>query len=147
MLRMDPAAPLLRHVVWGAGIYLVPRDDGRLYIGATVEDRGFDTVPTAGGVLSLLEAAWRIVPAIEELPIAELVTGLRPRSRDDLPIVGPSGIPGLHLATGHHRNGILLAPATAELVAAGILGREPPIAASAFHPARFLAKAGEAATT
>jgi glycine oxidase len=147
MLRMDPAAPLLRHVVWGAGIYLVPRDDGRLYIGATVEDRGFDTVPTAGGVLSLLEAAWRIVPAIEELPIAELVTGLRPRSRDDLPIVGPSGIPGLHLATGHHRNGILLAPATAELVAAGILGREPPIAASAFHPARFLAHAGETATT
>ncbi len=141
ILQMDAAAPLVRHVVWGAGIYLVPRADGRLYIGATVEDRGFDAAPTAGGVMSLLQAAWQVVPGIEELPLVELVTGLRPRSRDDLPIVGPSGIPGLHLATGHHRNGILLAPATAELVAAGILGREPPIAAAAFRPARFAARA------
>ncbi|BBK31672.1 glycine oxidase [Stella humosa] len=137
VLGMDPAAPLLRHVVWGSGIYLVPRTDGRLYLGATVEDRGYDTRPTAGGVLSLLEAAWRLLPGLEELPIVELVTGLRPRSRDDLPIVGPAGPPGLHLATGHHRNGILLAPATAELVAAGVLGRPTDFAAAAFGPARF----------
>ncbi|BBK42639.1 glycine oxidase ThiO [Allostella vacuolata] len=137
VLQMDPVRPLVRHVVWGAGIYLVPRLDGRLYVGATVEDRGYDRQPTAGGVLSLLEAAWRILPGIEELPLVELVTGLRPRSRDDLPMVGPAGAPGLHLATGHHRNGILLAPATAELVAAGILGGMPAIDASAFAPARF----------
>ncbi|WP_374444591.1 glycine oxidase ThiO [Stella sp.] len=136
VLETDPAAPLLRHVVWGAGIYLVPRADGRLYVGATVEDRGFDRQPTAGGVLSLLQAAWRILPGLEELPVVELVTGLRPRSRDDLPIVGPVG-PGLHVATGHHRNGILLAPATAELVLAGILGRPAPVDDTPFRPARF----------
>lgn len=139
VLQMDPAAPLLRQVVWGSGIYLVPRADGRLYVGATVEDRGFDLRPTAGGVLSLLQAAWRILPGVEELPVVELVTGLRPRSRDDLPIVGACG-DGLHVATGHHRNGILLAPATAELVAAGILGRSLPIDDAPFRPGRFTAK-------
>jgi|JI10StandDraft_1071094.scaffolds.fasta_scaffold246875_3 glycine oxidase len=139
ILQMDPQSPLLRHVVWGAGIYLVPRADGRLYVGATVEDRGFDRQPTAGGVLSLLEAAWRILPGLEELPVVELVTGLRPRSRDDLPIVGPLG-GGLHVATGHHRNGILLAPATAELVLAGIEGRPAAIDDAPFRPARFTGK-------
>ncbi|BBK36996.1 glycine oxidase ThiO [Allostella sp. ATCC 35155] len=136
VLQMDPAAPLLRHVVWGSGIYLVPRADGRLYVGATVEDRGFDRQPTAGAVLSLLEAAWRILPGLEELPLLELVTGLRPRSRDDLPVIGPVG-GGLHVATGHHRNGILLAPATAELVVAGVLGRPEPVDAAPFRPGRF----------
>ncbi|MCC7276383.1 MAG: glycine oxidase ThiO [Alphaproteobacteria bacterium] len=137
VLKMDPAAPLVRHVIWGAGVYLVPRADGRLYVGATVEDRGFDRAPTAGGLLSLLEGAWRLVPGLEELAVAELVTGLRPRSRDDLPIVGPGAAPGLHFATGHHRNGILLAPATAEIVAAGILGGTPPVGAAAFALDRF----------
>ncbi|HET9903219.1 MAG TPA: glycine oxidase ThiO [Xanthobacteraceae bacterium] len=116
-LKMDPAAPLVRHVVWGPNIYIVPRNDGRLVLGATVEEKGFDATLTAGGVLSLLEAAWRVFPAIEELPVVETWVGHRPGSRDDAPILGASGIAGLFYATGHHRNGILLAPVTAESIA------------------------------
>jgi glycine oxidase len=120
-LRMDLNAPLLSHVVWGPNVYLVPRRDGRLILGATVEEKGFDTTLTAGGVLSLLEAAWRIVPAIEELPIDEMWVGHRPGSRDDAPILGPGPLDGLVYATGHHRNGILLAPVTAEHIARLVL--------------------------
>jgi glycine oxidase len=120
-LRMDAAAPLIRHVIWGPNIYLVPRRDGRLILGATVEEKGFDTTLTAGGILSLLEAAWRVVPAIEELPIDEMWVGHRPGSRDDAPILGPSLIDGLVYATGHHRNGILLAPITADTIARLVL--------------------------
>ncbi len=120
-LRMDPAAPLLSHVVWGPNVYMVPRRDGRLILGATVEEKGFDSALTAGGVLSLLEAAWRIVPAIEELPIDEMWVGHRPGSRDDAPILGAGPLQGLVYATGHHRNGILLAPVTAEYIARLVL--------------------------
>jgi glycine oxidase len=116
-LRMDAAAPLINHVIWAPGIYMVPRRDGRLICGATVEEKGFDTTLTAGGVLTLLEAAWRAVPAIEELPIDEMWVGHRPGSRDDAPILGPAALDGLIYATGHHRNGILLAPVTADAIA------------------------------
>jgi glycine oxidase len=116
-LRMDPAAPLVSHVIWGPGIYMVPRLDGRLILGATVEEKGFDSTLTAGGLLTLLEAAWRVVPAIEELPIDEMWVGHRPGSRDDAPILGPAPLDGLVYATGHHRNGILLAPVTADTIA------------------------------
>ena len=88
-LKMDPAAPLITHVIWAPGVYMVPRRDGRLIIGATVEEKAFDTSLTAGGLLTLLEAAWRTVPAIEELAIDEMWVGHRPGSRDDAPIVGP----------------------------------------------------------
>ena len=101
-----PGKPLLRHVLWGPKGYLVPKADGRLIVGGTVEERGFDPELTAGGVLALLEAAWRALPSIEELPIDELWTGFRPTSRDDAPILGPTPIEGLFVATGHHRNGI-----------------------------------------
>src|SRR5690606_21363265 len=117
-LQMDAATPLVRHVIWGPNIYMVPRNDGRLILGATVEEKGFDVALTAGGVLAVLEAAWRVVPAIEELPIAEMWVGHRPGSRDDAPILGASAVEGLVYATGHHRNGILLAPVTADAVAA-----------------------------
>ena len=116
-LRMDPAAPLLTHVVWAPGAYLVPRLDGRLLVGATVEEKGYDTSLTAGGILTLLEAAWRVVPAVEELPIDEMWVGHRPGSRDDAPILGTGLIDGLIYATGHHRNGILLTPITADAIA------------------------------
>jgi glycine oxidase len=116
-LRMDPGAPLLSHVVWAPGAYLVPRKDGRLLIGATVEEKGFDPNLTAGGQLALLEATWRALPGIEELPIHEMWVGFRPGSRDDAPIIGESSVPGLIYATGHYRNGILLTPVTAEAIA------------------------------
>jgi glycine oxidase len=120
-LRMDAAAPLLSHVVWAPGAYLVPRRDGRLLVGATVEEKGYDTSLTAGGILTLLEAAWRAVPAIEELAIDEMWVGHRPGSRDDAPILGAGPVDGLIYATGHHRNGILLAPITAHAIARLIL--------------------------
>jgi glycine oxidase len=120
-LRMNPEEPLVSHVVCAPGAYLVPRRDGRLLVGATVEERGFDTALTAGGILTLLEAAWRAVPAVEELPIDELWVGHRPGSRDDAPILGSGPMEGLIYATGHHRNGILLTPITADLIARIIL--------------------------
>jgi len=120
-LQMDAGAPLLRHVLWAPGAYLVPRRDGRLIVGGTVEEKGFDATITAGGMLTLLEAAWRAVPAVEELPIAEIWVGHRPGSRDDAPILGRGPLEGLFYATGHHRNGILLAPVTADAIARLIL--------------------------
>jgi glycine oxidase len=137
-LRMDPAAPLLRHVLWVPRAYLVPRLDGRLLIGATVEERGFDDSLTAGGMLALIEGAWRALPAIEELPIAETWVGFRPGSRDDAPILGPSGIDGLVFAAGHHRNGILLCPVTAQAIAECVLEGRLPMSAREFGPERFL---------
>ncbi|MBV9687005.1 MAG: glycine oxidase ThiO [Alphaproteobacteria bacterium] len=136
-LSMDPANPLLRHVLWLPRGYLVPRRDGRLVIGGTVEEHGFDDTITAGGLLALIEGAWRAMPAIEELPVAETWVGFRPGSRDDAPILGPSGIDGLVFATGHHRNGILLTPLTAEVVSAYVLTGRLAEAARPFTPERF----------
>ena len=140
-LRMDAAAPLLTHVLWAPGVYLVPRRDGRLIVGATVEEKGFDDTITAGGMLTLLEAAWRAVPAVEELPIDEIWVGHRPGSRDDAPILGRGPLEGLFYATGHHRNGILLAPVTADAMARLILDDvvDPaikPFGLERFFPAR-----------
>ena len=140
-LRMDPNAPLLNHVVWAPGVYLVPRRDGRLIIGATVEEKAFDTSLTAGGLLTLLEATWRAVPSIEELPIEEMWVGHRPGSRDDAPVLGRGPVDGLMYATGHHRNGILLAPVTADAMARLILDdvADPvirPFGLERFLPAR-----------
>jgi glycine oxidase len=136
-LRMDPAAPLLRHVIWLPRGYLVPRLDGRLVIGATVEERGFDDSVTAGGLLALIEGAWRAVPAIEELPVIETWVGFRPGSRDDAPMLGPSGIEGLVVATGHHRNGILLTPVTAQSISRYILTGQLAENLRPFSPERF----------
>jgi glycine oxidase len=137
-LRMDPAAPLLTHVLWAPGVYLVPRRDGRLLVGATVEEKGFDETITAGGLLTLLEAAWRAIPAVEELPVDEIWVGHRPGSRDDAPILGPGPLDGLFYATGHHRNGILLAPVTAEAMARLILDDVVEPAIKLFGLERFL---------
>ncbi len=136
-LRMDPSSPLLRHVLWAPGVYMVPRKDGRMICGATVEEKGFDTTLTAGGVLTLLEAAWRAIPAIEELPIEEMWVGHRPGSRDDAPILGPAPLEGLVYATGHHRNGILLTPVTADAIAQLILEGSVAPAIRSFGIDRF----------
>lgn len=150
ILRLTPGAgaPALgravRAVVEGASIYLVPRHDGSLVVGATVEERGFDTSVTAGAVYELLRDARRVVPAVSEMVLDEACAGLRPGSPDNGPIVGALGdVPGVVVATGHYRNGFLLAPVTADAVVAVLAGREPPpeIASFAPHGRRPLARA------
>jgi glycine oxidase len=136
-LQMDPAAPLICHVVRSHSAYLVPRRDGRLIVGATVEEKGFDETLTAGGILALLEAAWRMLPAVEELPIVEMWVGHRPGSRDDAPILGAGPLKGLIYATGHHRNGILLTPVTADAIARMALDDSPDPLLASFGPERF----------
>jgi len=138
----QPDPPLLRHSVWAMDatrfVYLAPKSNGRLLVGATVEEVGFDTRVTAGGVLDLLRPAWEALPAIYDLPIVETWAGLRPGSRDNAPILGKTPIEGLYMATGHYRNGILFAPATAEDVAHLILTGETPETIRPFGLGRFL---------
>jgi len=124
ILRLrDPAGPgLLERVVRFEGGYLVPRGDGRYVLGATVEERGFEECPTAGGVYELLRDARELVPGVLELQIEELFVGFRPAMPDNTPVIGRGAVEGLVWATGHHRNGILLAPLTAELVADALVG-------------------------
>ncbi len=120
------------------GCYLVPRDDGRLLVGATVEDAGFAPGPTAAGLGALFAAAARAVPTLATRPIVEIWAGYRPGSPDDLPILGPDpDVAGFHYATGHYRNGILMTPITAESLAAAITGNPPPVPLDAFSIARF----------
>jgi glycine oxidase len=141
ILRLrDPAGPgLLRRAVRFEGVYLVPRADGRYILGGTVEERGFDLTPAVGGVYELLRSAREAVPGVSELEIEELCVGLRPGTPDNAPVIGHGALDGLIWATGHYRNGILLAPLTAALVA-GLLTEEPadPILA-ACAPPRFAA--------
>jgi glycine oxidase len=136
-LQMPAAAPLLRHVVWIPDGYLIPRYDGRLLIGGTVEEMGFDTQLTAGGLFEVLRGAWEALPAVYDLPVLETWAGLRPASRDDAPILGPTAVEGLVMATGHHRNGILLAPITADAISRVILKGEVPPAIAPFSLDRF----------
>jgi glycine oxidase len=139
ILRLhDPAGPgLVSHVVrFGAG-YVVPRGDGRYVLGATMEERGFDTDVTAGAVFELLRDAIELVPGVSELVVDELSAGLRPATPDNAPAIGPGVLEGLVWAVGHHRNGILLTPITAEIVAAVLAGDELPELGAAFSPDRF----------
>lgn len=115
----------VRGLVRGRSVYLVPRVDGRVVVGATQEERGYDTTVTAGGVRQLLEDAAAIVPGVDELALVETLAGSRPGTPDNRPIIGPCAIDGLLLATGHHRHGVLLAPATADAVAAYARGEQP----------------------
>ena len=118
-------------------VYLVPRTDGRLIIGATSEEMGFDTRLTAGGLFELLRGAWEAVPGVYELPILETWTGLRPGSRDNAPILGHTPIDNLIVATGHYRNGILLTPVTAYEIAKLILTGELSPTIAPFQIERF----------
>jgi glycine oxidase len=131
----------LAHIVWTEQIHMAPKSDGRLVVGATVEERGFDDAITAGGLFALLEGARRAFPAIEEMAVEAVWTGFRPSSIDDAPILGPTSIPGLVLATGHHRNGYLLAPATAFAIEALIADGALPAVAQPFGLDRFDAAA------
>jgi len=117
----DGVAPCSR-IVASERIYLVPRGDGRLIAGATVEEQGFDTAVTAGGVHELLREAYRLLPEVAEMELVEAAAGLRPGTPDNLPLVGPAPLDGLLWATGHYRNGILLAPLAAQQIAAQLEG-------------------------
>ena len=112
----DGVAPCER-ILASERVYLVPRRDGRLIVGATTEEQGFDTIVLAGGVHELLREAYRLLPDVAEMELVEAAAGLRPGTPDNLPLVGPGAIDGLLLATGHYRNGILLAPLAAEIIA------------------------------
>ena len=134
----DPAGPgLLGRVVRYPGGYLVPRDDGRYVLGATMEERGHDVTPTAGGMYDLLRDAHEHVPGVSELVIEEIAVGLRPGTADNLPAIGRAALAGLVWAVGHHRSGILLTPLTADLVTAAVAGEAPDDLARACAPARF----------
>jgi glycine oxidase len=139
----DAAGPgLLDRIVRFEGGYLVPRGDGRYVLGATTEERGFDTAVTAGGVYELLRDAGELVPGVLELEVEETIAGLRPGTPDNAPILGRSpSDPRIVWATGHYRNGVLLAPVTAELIAAELVG-EPED--HAFGPQRFHSRPPEA---
>jgi glycine oxidase len=115
-LRARNGVAPCRRIVSSERVYLVPRPDGRLIAGATVEERGFDTAVTAGGVHELLREAYRLLPDIAEMELVEATAGLRPGTPDNLPLIGASGVDGLLWATGHYRNGILLAPLTAKML-------------------------------
>jgi glycine oxidase len=139
ILRLrDPAGPgLLTHVLRMQPGYIVPRGDGRYVLGATMEEQGFDTAPTAGGVFELLRDAVELVPGVSELTIDELTAGLRPGTPDNAPVLGAGALDGLQWAAGHFRHGVLLAPITAELLAASLAGEELPPLAAPFAPGRF----------
>lgn len=133
--------PLVRHVIRTPDVYLVPRQDGEIVVGATSEEQGFDTRITVGAVMDLLREAWRVVPGIAELELAETSAGLRPALRDHLPAIGATAVEGLFVATGHYRHGILLAPMTARLLAEAMVSASAPSLLAPFSPIRLQAAA------
>ncbi|MEX0791394.1 MAG: glycine oxidase ThiO [Actinomycetota bacterium] len=139
ILRLRPAAPLpspIAHVLRTEEVYLVPRPGGEIVVGATVEEKGFDTAPTAGGVFELLRAAGELVPGIREMELVEVKAGLRPGTPDNAPLLGQVE-PGLVMATGHFRNGVLLAPVTADGIAELLAKGDLPAELAGFDPRRF----------
>jgi glycine oxidase len=137
MLAVIPQNCELRHVIRSHDVYLVPRKGGRVLIGSTVEEAGFDKTVDPSTIQRLHQAAANLVPAIGEAKIAEAWAGLRPGSPDDLPMLGAGSLPGTYVATGHFRNGILLAPITAVAMAELIQGKQPRVDLRPFAPSRF----------
>ncbi len=135
----DAAHPVVTRIVRTPEVYAVPRTEGRLIVGATVEERGFDPAVTAGGLLDLLRDAYELLPGITELELLRASAGHRPATPDNKPIVGEGAIRGLIWATGHWRNGVLLAPVTADAVVALITDGELPFELHEFTPRRFAA--------
>jgi glycine oxidase len=138
MMAVRPRGETTRRVLRSAEGYLVPRPDGRIIVGSTLEDSGFEKSVTAGGLHKFLAGALKLWPALDNAEILETWCGLRPGTPDDLPILGPTGIEGLTIATGHYRNGILLAPATAKFVREWITRGNMSFDAQHFSPLRFL---------
>jgi glycine oxidase len=136
MLALAVPKGFTRGLVWSQHVYLVPRDDGRLLIGATSLERDFDVRVTARGVQSLLDVALRIAPVLGTFALVETWAGLRPASHDGRPYLGRTAIDGYFVAAGHYRNGILLTPVTAQALAAVISGEPSPVELGAFDPQR-----------
>jgi glycine oxidase len=128
------AAPIMRGVVWGKAAYLSPRDDGRVLVGSTLEFVGFERGVTAGAVRDLLAGAIGLVPALERAELGRVWSNFRPHTSSELPLIGASSVRNVWLATGHFRNGILLSPLTAQIVAALVLGETPPFDPTPFGP-------------
>ena len=124
-------------VIRAPDVYILPKGDGRLLIGATEEEMGFDTTPTAGPVMRLIERAWEAVPSVYDLPIESIDVGLRPGTRDHEPLIGESGMTDLYFATGHYRHGILLAPVTAYAICDLVMDKVRPEWLGPFSPSRF----------
>jgi glycine oxidase len=137
IVELTTSVPLLSSVVFGPDCYLVPRADGRLLVGSTLEFVGFRRGVTAGGAAKLLAAAIRLVPALAEAELSGSWSSFRPYTEDELPLLGPSATAGLILMSGHYRNGILLAPISAQIVAACVLGEKPPLDLTPFSPDRL----------
>lgn len=138
MVAVQSAPPVLGRVVQTLGCYLIPRSGQRILVGATAEQAGFHSHTTPRGIAFLLREAVATVPVLAGAPIAEVWAGLRPATPDSLPILGSDPeVDGLYYATGHYRNGILLAPITAEAMADVLTGRTPPVPLDAFGPGRF----------
>ncbi len=133
MVMLRSRLPLLTHVAFSDDGYLVPRSDGHLLAGSTVEFEGFAKQVTARGLKHILGVALQLVPSLAEVPVVETWAGLRPFTEDRLPVLGPGPLPGLFLASGHFRNGILLAPVTAELLAEAVLGRPTTLSLEPFR--------------
>lgn len=144
ILAVRLAKPRIGHVLYTHGSYAVPRGADELLVGTTVEQTGFDRQVTAGGIRSIVAGVARFAPAIEGAEVLRLAAGLRPESRDGVPVIGPlARLPGLVLAAGHFRNGILLAPLTGELVAEAIVSGGTPAALGPFLPDRLPGGPGE----
>ena len=137
MVCIQTKPRLARHILYSPRGYLVPRLDGRVLAGSTTEHAGFEKQVTAGGLQEILSCALELAPALALLPITSTWAGLRPRAEDNLPVLGPCGIEGLFYATGHYRNGILLAPITGQLIAEAIIGNVISPLLSRFTPDRF----------
>ena len=144
MVSLRNEAVGIERVLWSEHIYLVPRDDGRILAGATVEHVGFDKTVTAAGILANLTAAIELVPALAAARVEETWAGLRPDTPDHLPIIGPTDCEGLLIATGHFRSGVLLAPVTAKLIGDYVAGMTPTLDCERFSPMRFRAAASRA---
>ncbi len=143
MLSVVGEAARLRHVIRTPEVYLVPRSDGRLLIGATVEEAGFDKRTTVEAIQRMHRAAIATIPALASCRVLESWAGLRPGTPDDLPILGATSTPGYFVATGHFRDGILLAPVTAHVMAQIVTGAAPEYDLAAFRPQRFMKEARE----
>ena len=138
MVALRCEAVKIQHVLWSENVYLVPRNDGRIVAGSTAERVGFDRDVTAGGMKKILNGATELIPALVKARIEETWAGLRPDSPDHLPILGPTDVEGLLMATGHFRSGILLAPLTAQLMREWITTQKVSVDWERFSPMRFL---------